>query len=161
MNKLFFIAIDPALYNTGYTIVEKNNKEVKIVDYNIFKTKSCDLIQKKLYDFSNFFEEKLLDYNISKIFIETPFLGKNPQNFLKLGYLRGILYIIAYKNNIEIDELSPREIKMAITGYGDASKEQVLSFIVKLLPVLKNNKNLDISDSVAIAIAGLIKNKMY
>ena len=97
-------------------------------------------------------------HKINEIALETPFLGKNAQNFLKLGYLRGILYLIADKSELLIHEFSPREIKQAITGFGGADKEQVARVLMRLFPIGIPEK-LDLTDALAVALCGLWKPK--
>lgn len=84
--------------------------------------------------------------------IETPFLGKNAQNFLKLGYLRGIVYLFASKQKIMLTELAPREVKLAVTGSGNADKTQVARAIHALFPQLPVQKKYDITDALAVAL---------
>ncbi len=85
-------------------------------------------------------------------------MGKNAQTFLKLGYLRGILYLLTNQYDLTIYEFSPREVKVAVTGFGGASKEQVALMILSMFPKLnelgKIEKN-DVTDALAVAICGV------
>jgi crossover junction endodeoxyribonuclease RuvC len=87
--------------------------------------------------------------------LETPFFGKNAQNFLKLGYLRGALYLLADKNRLKLHEFYPREVKQAVTGYGGASKDQVARVILQLFPRMKSPKKEDVTDALAVTLCGL------
>lgn len=87
--------------------------------------------------------------------LETPFLGKNAQNFLKLGYLRGILYLLANQHKLEIHEFAPRQVKSALTGFGGASKEQVARVILRLFPKIEAPKRDDVTDALAITLCGI------
>jgi crossover junction endodeoxyribonuclease RuvC len=87
--------------------------------------------------------------------IETPFLGKNTQTFLKLGYLRGVLYLLADTHKLVLHEYSPTQVKVSVTGYGGASKEQVSRLVSRLLPAMKAPEKYDVTDALAIALCGV------
>lgn len=93
--------------------------------------------------------------------LETPFLGKNAQNFLKLGYLRGILYLLTDTHKIHLHEFSPREVKQAVTGFGGAQKDQVARMMYQLFPTLTVQKKDDVTDALAITLCAAWKSKIY
>ena len=84
------------------------------------------------------------------------------QTFLKLGYLRGVLYLLANQNKLNIHEFSPRQVKISVTVYGGASKDQVAMMILRMFPKLnelgKIEKN-DVTDAMAVSICGLWENR--
>jgi crossover junction endodeoxyribonuclease RuvC len=87
--------------------------------------------------------------------IESAFYGKNAQSALKLGHARGVSILAAVKNEIPTTEYSPREIKKAIVGNGNASKEQVQFMVKSLLQLTRGTMVLDASDALAIALCHL------
>jgi crossover junction endodeoxyribonuclease RuvC len=85
-------------------------------------------------------------------------LGKNAQTFLKLGFLRGILYLLADQHGLQLSEFAPREIKMATTGFGGASKDQVASMMLRLFPRLSEYgiiERADVTDALAICLCAV------
>lgn len=154
---MIVLGIDPGFKVTGYGILKKEGNKSILIDYGCLKMKSTDVISARVGIFYNFFSEKIKDYAVNSISLETPFLGKNAQNFLKLGYLRGILYLLADLNNLKIFEFSPREVKLSITGFGGADKEQVSRVILRLFPFLSIPEQLDITDALAVSVCGLFK----
>ena len=84
--------------------------------------------------------------------LESPFLGKNAQVIFKLGRAQGAAIIAAVSRGIAVHEYAPRKAKVAITGNGSASKEQVANMISRLLKVELNPSHLDATDAVAIAL---------
>jgi crossover junction endodeoxyribonuclease RuvC len=84
--------------------------------------------------------------------IEAPFFGKNVQSMLKLGRAQGAAIAAAIHRQIPVFEYAPRKVKMAITGRGDASKEQVKLLMEKTLHHNFEAKFLDASDALAIAM---------
>lgn len=96
---------------------------------------------------------ELIDsYHPDEIAIEAPFYGKNVQSMLKLGRAQGVAMAAGLSRQIPITEYSPKKIKMAITGNGNASKEQVAKMLQSLLELKELPKNLDSTDGLAAAV---------
>lgn len=85
--------------------------------------------------------------------IEAPFFGKNVQSMLKLGRAQGVAIAAAIHHSVPIHEYAPLKIKMAITGLGQASKEQVAGMLTRLLNINDNEKVpfMDATDALAAA----------
>ena len=85
--------------------------------------------------------------------LEAPFYGKNVQSMLKLGRAQGVAMAASLYRDIPITEYSPKKVKMAITGNGNASKEQVAAMLKNLLELKEfPTKYLDASDGLAVAV---------
>ncbi len=96
---------------------------------------------------------QLIDtYHPDEIAIEAPFFGKNVQSMLKLGRAQGVAMAAGLSREIPITEYSPKKIKMAITGNGNASKEQVAKMLQSLLKIKELPTNLDSTDGLAAAV---------
>jgi crossover junction endodeoxyribonuclease RuvC len=96
---------------------------------------------------------ELIDtFNPDEIAIEAPFFGKNVQSMLKLGRAQGVAMAAGLSREIPVTEYSPKKIKMAITGNGNASKEQVAKMLQSLLQLKELPKNLDSTDGLAAAV---------
>lgn len=91
-------------------------------------------------------------YKPQDMALESPFLGKNAQVIFKLGRAQGAAILAAKLRDIEVYEYAPRKAKVAITGNGAASKEQVSNMVSKLLHIGIEGEYLDASDALAIAI---------
>ncbi|MCB0470866.1 MAG: crossover junction endodeoxyribonuclease RuvC, partial [Flavobacteriaceae bacterium] len=91
-------------------------------------------------------------YHPDEIAIDDPFYGKNVQSMLKLGRDQGVAMAARLSRQILITEYSPKKIKMAITGNGNASKEQVAKMLQTLLKLKELPKNLDATDGLAAAV---------
>ncbi|MBA3751537.1 crossover junction endodeoxyribonuclease RuvC [Candidatus Dependentiae bacterium] len=152
---MIILGIDPGFSVTGFGIMRKENGKTLILDYGALKMSSKDHLSRRIALFHDFFCTKIEKWGIQAIALETPFLGKNAQNFLKLGYLRGILYLLADRYKLELIELSPRSIKLAVTGSGAAQKEQVARVIGQLFKGLAAPKTLDITDALAVTLCGI------
>ncbi len=151
------LGVDPGFTATGFAIIEKENNLTRLIDFGCLKLKPTDHLSVRVGVFYTFFQKKILDTAISNISLETSFLGKNPQAFLKLGYLRGILYLLADQHQLPLHENSPTQIKAAVAGTGSASKDQIAFVVRRIFPVLNQATTLrhDVTDAVAIALSGL------
>jgi len=92
--------------------------------------------------------------------VETMFFGKNIQGIFSLGHARGVILLALAQHNIPITEYSPREIKKAVVGNGNASKQQVRYMVTQLLPISQAKLTSDAADALAIALCYYNKNRM-
>lgn len=156
---MIVLGIDPGFTAAGFAIIQKTHHQSTVLDYGFLATPPSKHLSERIALFYSFFSEKIKTHRVTDIALETPFLGKNAQNFLKLGYLRGIIYLMAQQNGLTIHEFAPREIKLSLTGFGGASKEQVARVIIQLFPKLAKPTKYDVTDALAITLCGLWKNK--
>ncbi len=93
-------------------------------------------------------------YLPDEVALEAPFFGKNVQSMLKLGRAQGVAMAAVLCRDIPIAEYAPRLIKMAVTGNGQASKEQVANMLRHLLDIPEDRipKMLDATDALAVAL---------
>lgn len=149
------LGVDPGTRFSGYAVFQKKNSQLFLLDYGVFALGAQKPLPERVYKFHENFDHLATKFEITHLILETPFLGKNVQNFLKLGYLRGVLYLIAQNYNIKILEFAPREIKLSVTGFGGASKEQVACMVYKHLPHVEKNLRSDATDALAVGLCGV------
>ena len=153
------LGIDPGTNITGYGIVEKQGQNIGLINHGIIDlTKQKDHYSKikMLYEQVT----KLIKlYSPTELAIESPFYGKNIQSMLKLGRAQGAAIIASLNFDMEINEYAPRKIKMAITGNGNASKEQVAIILKSIVNKQLLNQH-DATDAVAVAVCHCYQNKI-
>lgn len=157
LNDPIIIGIDPGLSITGYAIARIREKKTSIIDFGYFSFSSKDSIAHRVSQFYEAIQEKIKTYHVTTIALETPFLGKNVQSFLKLGYLRGVVYLLSQQQALSLHEFTPRQVKQAVTGSGSSSKEQVATVIKMMIPQLytiKKTYKEDVTDALAICLCG-------
>ena len=146
------LGIDPGTTIMGFGLI-------KVVDKNMELIVLDELILKKYDD--HYLKLKLIfertvqlieTYHPDEIAIEAPFFGKNVQSMLKLGRAQGVAMAAGLSREVPITEYSPKKIKMAITGNGNASKEQVAKMLQNLLKIKELPTNLDATDGLAAAV---------
>jgi len=152
---MIILGIDPGFTATGYSILQKNKNQIIMLDHGFLKLPATKPLEVRIGMFHKFLTEKIKLYDVTIISLETPFLGKNAQTFLKLGYLRGILYLLSDSHNLQLCEFAPRQVKQTVTGYGAASKEQVAKVLSMLFPTIPKELKEDVTDAIAISLCGL------
>lgn len=155
------LGVDPGTRVAGFSIVVLQHNKPTLVDYGSLTMSGSLPIAQRVGMFHRFFDEKIAHNKVSRIALETPFLGKNAQTFLKLGYMRGILHLLQDTYQLELCEFSPMEVKRSITGYGGAEKEQVARLLVRLFPTLVMPQKLDVTDAIAIGLCGAWHSSSY
>ncbi len=136
----------------GYGIILCKSKKLILISHGVIKlSKYSDHALKLKVIFDKVLG--LIDqYNPDELAIEAPFFGKNVQSMLKLGRAQGISIAAALSREVPYTEYAPRKIKQAVTGNGNASKEQVAKMVQTLLNMKDMPEYLDASDGLAAAI---------
>lgn len=153
-----FLGVDPGFHVTGYAIIKKELSKTFLIDCGYLKMSPQKHLSERTGQFYEFFVEKIKAQGVTHVGLETSFLGKNAQTFLKLGFLRGILYLLAHQHQLHINEFAPREIKVSVTGFGGASKEQVALAMTRLFPGLEKiaaSARNDVTDALAICLCSV------
>lgn len=151
-NEKIILGIDPGTTIMGFGLIKVVNKKMEFIQMNeLLLQKYSDPYTKLKLIFDRTIE--LIDtYHPDEIAIEAPFFGKNVQSMLKLGRAQGVAMAAGLSRQIPITEYLPKKIKMAITGNGNASKEQVAKMLQSVLGLKSLPKNLDSTDGLAAAV---------
>ena len=146
------LGIDPGTTIMGFGLIKVVGKKMEFMQLNELNLKKYDDHYLKLKLIFERTVELIDSYHPDEIAIEAPFFGKNVQSMLKLGRAQGVAMAAGLSREIPITEYSPKKIKMAITGNGNASKEQVAKMLQSLLTLKELPKNLDATDGLAAAV---------
>ena len=136
----------------GFGLIKIVNKKMEFMLMNELILKKYDDHYVKLKLIFERTIELIDSYHPDEIAIEAPFFGKNVQSMLKLGRAQGVAMAAGLSREVTITEYSPKKIKMAITGSGNASKEQVAAMLKSTLKLKSLPKNLDATDGLAAAV---------
>lgn len=148
------IGIDPGTNLMGYSILGIKSKKPQMIAMGIIELSKIPnhyLRLKRIYERVLTLVEQYLPDEMA---IEAPFFGKNVQSMLKLGRAQGVAIAAALSRDVSITEYEPRKIKMAITGNGAASKEQVREMLKRILCLKEEDliPQLDSTDALAAAL---------
>ena len=151
-NERIILGIDPGTTIMGFGIIKVTGKKMEFIQMNELLLKKYDDHFTKLKMIFDRTIELIDTYHPDEIAIEAPFFGKNVQSMLKLGRAQGVAMAAGLSRQIPITEYLPKKIKMAITGNGNASKEQVAKMLQNTLGLKSLPKNLDSTDGLAAAV---------
>ena len=156
--KQIILGIDPGTNIMGYGIVKVENNKLSLVRMDVLKLDKNRSQPERLKDIFEGIISVIEQYKPTSVAIEAPFYGKNIQSMLKLGRAQGVAIVAAMHKNIPVFEYSPRKVKMAITGKGSASKEQVAGMLHHLI-TFEEQQYLDATDALGIAVCHHIQHK--
>ena len=148
------IGIDPGTNVMGYGILGVNGKKPQMIAMGVVKLDRFESHYMRLRRIHERVLGLIEQYLPDEMAIEAPFFGKNVQSMLKLGRAQGVAMTAALMRDVPIAEYEPRKIKMAITGNGAASKEQVKEMLRRILSISSDSflKELDATDALAAAL---------
>lgn len=146
------LGIDPGTVVMGYGLVEITGSTIRLLEMDILKPGKVDDPYRKLQLIYNTVSGLIIKYKPDVFAIEAPFFGKNVQSMLKLGRAQGVAIAAAMRHGLDVTEYSPKKIKQSVTGNGNASKEQVLKMLQRLLNFKEDPKFFDASDALAVAV---------
>ena len=146
------LGIDPGTRILGFGVIHVLGSKVEYVDMGVINLKK---VADHFVTLKTIHQEvaKIIEkYNPDELAIEAPFYGKNVQVMLKLGRAQGAAIAAALQRDIPIFEYAPRSVKLAVTGKGAASKEQVSLMAQRILGIDFPQEYLDATDALAIAL---------
>jgi len=146
------LGIDPGTTIMGFGLIKVEKKQMQFLQMNELQLKKYEDHYVRLRLIFERTIELIDTYHPDEIAIEAPFFGKNVQSMLKLGRAQGVAMAAGLSRDIPITEYAPKKIKMAITGNGNASKEQVAKMLQSILGLKELPKNLDSTDGLAAAV---------
>jgi len=158
-NEKIILGIDPGTNVLGYGVVAKKGNIIIPLTLGVLKLGKYDDQYTKLKHIFRRVNNLIKEYKVEEMALEAPFFGKNVQSMLKLGKAQGVAMAAGLNNDILIFEYAPRKIKMAITGNGNASKEQVALLLKSILKLKKLPDDLDATDGLATAVCHCYQNK--
>lgn len=154
------LGIDCGTERTGYGIIESDGKRHAPVAFGVIKTNTKDAMADRLTLIARGLREIIAEHQPMAAVIEEAFAAKNQQSALKLAQVRGVAMVVAREGLVQVEEYSPREIKMSVVGYGNAEKAQV-QLMVKALLGLESSPPADAADALAAAICHATHVRMH
>ena len=147
------LGVDPGTLFMGYAILKTCGQQVQILDFGAYDVHKLEGQYPRLQKEFFFLQEVIEKYHPSCLAIETQFVDKNPQTMIKIVHAQGVAIAAALSKDVPIYEYSPMKIKMAITGNGHSSKQQVAGMLQRFLHIPDEDmpKKFDATDALAIA----------
>ena len=150
------MGIDPGTAICGYGFVEAAQGSRLIAhEYGAITTSPKARMEDRLMKLYDELDEIIKKYKPEAMGVEQLFFNRNVTTAIPVGQARGIVLLAAAKNGLTLVERTPLQVKQAVTGYGKATKEQVIYMVTKLLGLKKPPHPDDTADALAIAICTL------
>lgn len=152
------LGLDPGTVVFGYGVIERTGQKIKLIAMGVVQLAKHEDTLIRLKIISEKVSGLVEQYQPDATAIEAPFFGKNVQSMLKLGRAQGVSIAASLVKGVDVFEYSPKKIKMAITGNGNASKEQVAKMLQQLCKFDLQPKFYDATDALAAAVCHHFQN---
>jgi crossover junction endodeoxyribonuclease RuvC len=161
MHSSRILGIDPGFDRLGVCIVDKEGTKETLVFSTCIVTSKKDSFEARLATVGKELTKILENYEPTELAIETLFFTTNQKTIITVAEVRGICIYLAHLHGLSIHEYSPPQIKVAVTGYGKATKEDIAIMVPKILgKPLKIGTLDDEIDAIAIALTHSAHRKM-
>ena len=152
------LAIDPGFGRLGLAILEKIRNQERLLYSTCVVTSSKLALPNRLVLITEATKLAFKNYPIDCVALEKLYFAKNKSTALKVAEVRGVILELAAQNNLPIFEYSPAEVKVAVTGYGAATKDQVAKMVKRLVNMEDRPRLDDEIDAIAIGLTHLAVN---
>ena len=150
---MIVLGVDPGTQVTGYGVLSGNSASaMTLVECGVIRTQARDPLPSRLREIHDGISDVLARHRPDVLSIEDVFYARNVKTTVTLGHARGVILLAAEQRNVRVHEITPAEIKKAVTGAGAATKEQVQFMITRLLRLKSAPKPSDAADGVAAAL---------
>lgn len=155
---MIILGIDPGFERMGCAVLEKSSTGEKLIYSSCLVSSRNDAHEKRLLHLAKGLKKIIKDFKPDTMAIEKLFFSANQKTALKVAEARGVALLLAAENNLKVVEFTPLEVKMAMTGYGRAEKDQVRKMAQAMLKIDGKGKLDDEIDAIAIALTCPAKN---
>lgn len=152
-DKRTILGIDPGTGRCGWAVISSQHSAVdcKLVDCDVIETPAKTPLPDRLQIIFEKISDLIKKHKVTEMAIEELFFVKNIKTGISVSHARGVIMLAGKINNLKISEYKPNEIKLAIAGYGHATKEQMMKMLPLHLKGCKLEQD-DAADAVAIAL---------
>lgn len=148
------LAIDPGYERLGIAILEKNiNQKETVLFSDCLRTSATLPFEDRLLELGLRIESLIQEYLPTSLSIENLFISKNQKTAMRVAEVRGMLIYLARKYNLSVKEYNPMQIKLAVTGDGKSTKDQMMKMVSMLVKNIKPKALDDEYDAIAIGLA--------
>lgn len=157
---MIIIGIDPGIARVGWGIIRIQDSGLRIQDVGCFETSKSDPLDQRLLSISVFLKKLFGEYKPDCVAVEQLFFATNAKTAITVGQARGVIILTASQANIPTFDYTPLQVKLAITGYGKADKNQVQQMAKNILKLKEIPRPDDAADALAIALTHAFSYKL-
>jgi len=152
---MIILGLDPGTATVGYAAITGDKLKPEILGFGVIQTSSKTPMNFRLKEIGEDLTEIIKAYKPDKVVIEDLFFFKNQKTIISVAQARGVMIYLTCSMGLDLIELTPLQIKQAITGYGRAPKAQIQTVIQKIFKLEELPKPDDAADALGIAWCGL------
>lgn len=152
---MIILGIDPGTSLMGYAVVQSLGHEAKLLDMGVLRFNPRHSHYQRLLPIFEQVTRVIEQWKPEQLAIEAPFCGINVQSMLKLGRAQGVAMLAAVSHGVKVIEYEPTQIKLAVTGKGSATKQQVRNMLqcqVEIDPAMLESMEMDATDALGAAM---------
>jgi crossover junction endodeoxyribonuclease RuvC len=155
---MLILGLDPGSLSFGIGILKKEKGHFAYVHSETIKLKDRDFIV-RMQELWDRLQRLTADFPVERAAMEEGFLGKNIRSMSVLSMVRGVAMAALLNRRLPLGLYAPRQVKLALTGYGNADKEQVAKMVALVLNLRGRKLCLDESDALAVAYCHGVSHK--
>ncbi|MBU1126664.1 MAG: crossover junction endodeoxyribonuclease RuvC [Patescibacteria group bacterium] len=148
------LGIDPGYGRCGFGIIEEKNRDWYCLTHGVITTSKEKGHAARLLEIFEDLRVLIAKYQPTTLVIEELFFAKSTTTALKVAEARGVILLLAEEQGLDIIEVKPNEVKMSVTGYGKAEKQQIQEMVKTLFGFKETPKPDDAADALAVAWCG-------
>jgi crossover junction endodeoxyribonuclease RuvC len=149
---LIVLGVDPGTAATGYGVVAGSGSSLRAVSYGLLETAREDALPLRLMAIHDGMRRLIDLHRPQLVAVERLFFNRNVQTAFAVGQARGVVLLAAAECGLPVFEYGPHEVKMAVTGYGRAAKNDVQRMVQMVLGMTELPRPDDAADALAVAI---------
>ena len=149
---MIVLGIDPGTARTGYGLVSRQGSSLRMVDYGCLETVNDRPLGARLLLIHEALGDLIETFQPEAVGVERLFFNRNVQTAFAVGQARGVALLAAAQHGLPVFEYGPHEVKLAVTGYGRATKDQVQRMVQLVLSMSELPRPDDAADALAVAV---------
>ena len=149
---MIVLGIDPGTARLGYGLVDRQGPTLTMLDYGCLETINDRPLEQRLLLIHEGLTDLIETHRPEAVGVERLFFNKNTRTAMAVGQARGVVLLTAAEHGLPIFEYGPHEVKLAVTGYGRAPKDQVQRMVQLVLSMSELPRPDDAADALAVAV---------
>lgn len=146
------LGIDPGIARMGYGVIESTGNHLKPIVFGCIETPAHAPVGARLQQIYHELGSILAEHKPDVMAVEELFFNRNTTTAFTVGQARGVAILAGVQAGVQLSEYTPMQVKLAVVGYGKASKTQVQEMVRVLLGLVERPKPDDTADALAVAI---------
>ena len=158
---MIVLGIDPGTAIVGFGVIESNGVKHYMKDAGVIRTPAHQELELRLQTIHKSIEEIIKQNKPDVMVVEKLFFARNVTTAMSVSHARGVIYLAGVQAGVKIIEYTPLQIKQAITGYGQADKNQIQEMVRVMLRLKEKPKPDDCADALAAALTHVTSSLLY